>query len=143
MNSELRTLAKGSKKVKDRDCKAEAYTNHIERINPTRAKGSNWGVVENKSDSSGRCGLVGWTSSRKEKGHWSMVRPHAAVVGRSLVGVHVRGSHRCFPHTLMFLSLSFGREGERAGERHQCASDTHCLSHAPNWGPGPQPRHVP
>ena len=34
---------------------------------------------------------------------------------------------------------------EREGKKHPCAKDTliSCLSHAPNWGPGPQPRHVP
>ena len=38
-----------------------------------------------------------------------------------------------------------GKEGEREGEKHQCVRDTvtGCFSHAPNWGPGPQPRHVP
>ena len=37
------------------------------------------------------------------------------------------------------------REGERQGEKHRCVRDTliGCLSHAPNWGPGLQPRHVP
>ena len=37
------------------------------------------------------------------------------------------------------------REGEREGEKYQCMRDTSigCLSHAPNWGPGLQPRHVP
>ena len=34
-----------------------------------------------------------------------------------------------------------GREGEREGEKHQCIVTY--LSHTPNWGPGPQPRHVP
>ena len=32
-----------------------------------------------------------------------------------------------------------GREGERGRETLVCG----CLSHAPYWGPGPQPRHVP
>ena len=38
-----------------------------------------------------------------------------------------------------------GKEGEREGEKQQCARDTaiSCLSHNPNWGPVPQPRHVP
>ena len=40
-----------------------------------------------------------------------------------------------------------GREGgrEREGKKHQCVRETSisCLSHAPNWGPGGQPRHVP
>ena len=44
-----------------------------------------------------------------------------------------------------FFSLRFSlstfrekeREGERVGEKHQCVR-----SHL-NWGPGPQPRHVP
>ena len=36
------------------------------------------------------------------------------------------------------------REGEREGKKHQCvrATSTGCLSNAPNWGPGLQPRHV-
>ena len=33
-----------------------------------------------------------------------------------------------------------GREGEREGEKHQCVVASHT---PPNWGPGPQPRHVP
>ena len=39
-----------------------------------------------------------------------------------------------------------GREGERGEEKHQCERETlicWCLLHAPNWAPGPQPRHVP
>ena len=37
------------------------------------------------------------------------------------------------------------REREREGEKHQCVRDTliGCLSHAPKWGPGLQPRLVP
>ena len=37
------------------------------------------------------------------------------------------------------------REGERAGDKHECVRDTSisCLSHAPTSGHGPQPRHVP
>ena len=37
------------------------------------------------------------------------------------------------------------REGEREGEQHLCARDTsiNCLLHAPNWGPGSQPRYMP
>ena len=44
---------------------------------------------------------------------------------------------------LFILERREGKEKER--ERNICARDTqiHCLSHAPNWGPGPQPRHVP
>ena len=36
------------------------------------------------------------------------------------------------------------REGERGAE-HGCVRERliGCLSHAPKWGPGPQPRHVP
>ena len=38
-----------------------------------------------------------------------------------------------------------GREGKRGGVKHRCVRNTliSCLSHAPNWRPGPQPRHVP
>ena len=45
----------------------------------------------------------------------------------------------------LFTFRERGREGEREGEKHQCVRDTwtDCLSHAPTWGPGPQPRHVP
>ena len=49
---------------------------------------------------------------------------------------------------LIFYLFTFskrGREGEREGEKHQCERDTSIgyLSHNPNWGPSPQPRHVP
>ena len=37
------------------------------------------------------------------------------------------------------LFLERGREGERVGEKHQCV----VAAHTRNWGPGPQPRHVP
>ena len=45
----------------------------------------------------------------------------------------------------IYLFLETGREEEREEEKHQCGRETlvGCLSHAPNWGPGPQPRHVP
>ena len=37
------------------------------------------------------------------------------------------------------------RVGERRGEKHRYVRETGigCLLHAPNWGPGPQPGHVP
>ena len=49
---------------------------------------------------------------------------------------------------LRFYSFMFrekGRDREREGEKCQCATETlmGCISHALNWGPGPQPRHVP
>ena len=49
---------------------------------------------------------------------------------------------------LMFYLFIFRREEEmekEEGEKHQCARDTLIcyLLCAPNWGPGPQPRHVP
>ena len=45
----------------------------------------------------------------------------------------------------LFIFRETGREGEREGEKHPCVRDTltSCLSHIPNWGPGPRPRHVP
>ena len=45
----------------------------------------------------------------------------------------------------LFIFIERRREGEREGEKHQCVRDTPIghLSHTPNWGPGPQPRHVP
>ena len=57
-----------------------------------------------------------------------------------------------YVNQVSFLNLFFkfifrerGREGEREGEKHQCARDISigCLSHTPYWGSGPQPRHVP
>ena len=43
----------------------------------------------------------------------------------------------------LFLERREGRE--REGEKHRCERETliSCLLHAPNWGPGPQPKHVP
>ena len=45
----------------------------------------------------------------------------------------------------LFTFKEMGREGEIKEEKHRYVRDTStgCLSHAPNWGPGPQPRHVP
>ena len=45
----------------------------------------------------------------------------------------------------IFTFTERGREEEREGVKHQCVRDTSvdCLLHVPNWGPGPQPRHVP
>ena len=50
-----------------------------------------------------------------------------------------------FLRIYLFSFRERGREGEREGEKHRCVRDTwiSCLSHNPNWGPGPQPRHVP
>ena len=45
----------------------------------------------------------------------------------------------------LFAFRESSREGESEGEKHECVRDTviGCLSHAPYWGSGPQPRHVP
>ena len=45
----------------------------------------------------------------------------------------------------LFTFTERGREGERQREKHRHVRDPSisCLSHVPNWGPGPQPRHVP
>ena len=51
------------------------------------------------------------------------------------------------PHTfnILFIFRERGRDGERAGEKHQCEREKSvgCLLHAPNQGPGPQPRPQP
>ena len=50
----------------------------------------------------------------------------------------------CFYLKIFFIFRERGRrEGEREGEKHQCAGETliGCLLHAPSWGPGPQPRN--
>ena len=46
---------------------------------------------------------------------------------------------------MYFLFFRERRGREKKGEKHQCARGKliGCLSHAPYWGPGPQPRHVP
>ena len=58
--------------------------------------------------------------------------------------------HNCvasnnFFKRIFYLVLETGRQGEREGEKHQCAKETSisCLVQVPIWGPGPQPRHVP
>ena len=45
----------------------------------------------------------------------------------------------------LFIFREKGGEGETEGEKHWCVRNTSidCVSHAPNQGPGPQPRHVP
>ena len=55
--------------------------------------------------------------------------------------------YNCLHFLLDFTYLLFrerGREGEKEGEKQQCVRDTliSCLSHAPKWGPGAQPRHM-
>ena len=40
---------------------------------------------------------------------------------------------------ILFIFRERGREGERRKETSMCG----CLSHAPYWGLGLQPRHVP
>ena len=42
----------------------------------------------------------------------------------------------------IYLFILEREEGEREGEKHQCVC-VGCLWHAPNQGPGPQPRHAP
>ena len=47
--------------------------------------------------------------------------------------------HSFFFKDFIDLFLERGMEGERGKETSMCG----CLSHAPYWGLGPQPRHVP
>ena len=44
-----------------------------------------------------------------------------------------------------YLFLGRGEGSEKEGEKHHCAREisVNCLSHAPSWEPGLQPRHVP
>ena len=48
-----------------------------------------------------------------------------------------------FFNFIYFLERGEGREKEK-GKKHPCVRETSigCLLHTPNWGPGPQPRHV-
>ena len=51
-------------------------------------------------------------------------------------------NHTCFyffKRLYLFIFRQKGKEGERGKETSMCG----CLSHAPSWGSGPQPRHVP
>ena len=50
-----------------------------------------------------------------------------------------------FLKMILFIFRDKGRKGKREGEKHWCVRDTliGCLLHISNWGPGPQPRHVP
>ena len=45
-----------------------------------------------------------------------------------------------FKKDLIYLFLERGEGREKRGRETPVCS---CLSHAPYWGPGPQPRHVP
>ena len=49
-----------------------------------------------------------------------------------------------FLRTYLCIFREGGREGEREREKHPHVRETSidCLSHMPNWGPSPQPRHV-
>ena len=49
-----------------------------------------------------------------------------------------------FLRLYLFTFRERGRKGEREGEKQERVRDTLivCLSHAPNWGLGPKPRHV-
>ena len=52
----------------------------------------------------------------------------------------------CLKKYFTYLFLERGEEREKEEERNiNVREDTSisCLSHAPSWGPGPQPRHVP
>ena len=56
---------------------------------------------------------------------------------------NIKCSQGCKSRIFIHLFIYFwrgGREGGREGEKHHCvvASPT-----PPNWGPGPQPTHVP
>ena len=44
---------------------------------------------------------------------------------------------------LNILFIYFSREGKGGRKKGRETSVCGCLSHAPYWGPGPQPRHVP
>ena len=50
-----------------------------------------------------------------------------------------------FYFQILFIFTETGWKGEREEEKHHCVRDAMMggFLHAPNWGPGPQPRHVP
>ena len=43
----------------------------------------------------------------------------------------------------IYLFLERGERRKKGRETSMCKGNIGCLSHAPSWGPGPQPRHVP
>ena len=45
-----------------------------------------------------------------------------------------------FKKDFIYLSLERGKGRKKRGRETSVCG---CLSHAPHWGPGPQPRHVP
>ena len=56
-----------------------------------------------------------------------------------------QGQISFFKRDFIYLFLERGEGREKKGGTHQCVRETSisCLSHAPNWGPGLQLRHVP
>ena len=44
-----------------------------------------------------------------------------------------------FLKKILLIFRAKGREGKREEETSMCG----CLLYPPNWGPGPQPRHMP
>ena len=56
-------------------------------------------------------------------------------------------SFDCFLNTFFYFWIFFFKDFiyflERRGERKRETSMCGCLSRAPHWGPGPQPRHMP
>ena len=48
---------------------------------------------------------------------------------------------KLFVFLRLFIHFYREEKGRRKGRRE--TSLCSCLSHAPHWGPGPQPRHVP
>ena len=80
------------------------------------------------------------------------VRRSVRVSGYGGKGKGRPGSHvcTCAPCTgtfflgFIYLLLERGEEREKGRETSMCRSYViSCLSHAPNWGSGLQPRHVP
>ena len=82
---------------------------------------------------------------------WSVIivlRWHLVVSGEITLGTLSLNSSSVLFFQFIYLWQE-GREGEGEEEKHLCARNTSHwlvasrLSHGPNWGPGPQPRHVP
>ena len=58
-----------------------------------------------------------------------------------MVDIEARAALKSMSFFQDFIYLSLEGKGKRKGGRE--TSMCGCLSHAPHWGPGLQPRHVP
>ena len=71
--------------------------------------------------------------------------PKGYILYAGVTCIQIGSIYLTFLKDFIYLLLKRGGRREKKSEKHQCMRGTliSCLSHTPNWGPGPQPRHVP